>query len=81
MCCPLVKYSIAPDMILYTNQLVSINPNNMALCPFTISIYQLSKDDKAVYVTCRTPDASADTSEVIAKAEQLIKSIVEEAVE
>jgi len=66
---------------MLSHQLVSINPNNMVLCPFTISIYQLSKDDKTVYVTYRTPDAGPETKAVIDKVTQLIKSIVAEAVE
>ena len=64
-----------------SHQLVSINPNNMVLCPFTISIYQLSEDKDKVYVTYRTPEAGKESAEVIEKVEQLIKSIVQEATE
>jgi len=64
-----------------SHQLVSINPNNMVLCPFTISIYQLTRDDQTVYVTYRTPDAGEDTRKVIEKVNALIKGIIEEAVE
>ena len=64
-----------------SHQLVSINPNNMVLCPFTISIYQLSEDTDKVYVTYRTPEAGKESAEVIEKVDQLIKSIVQEATE
>jgi uncharacterized protein (DUF302 family) len=64
-----------------SHQLVSINPNNMVLCPFTISVYQLSGDSETVHVTYRTPDAGKDSAEVIRKVDQLIKSIVQEATE
>ena len=64
-----------------SHQLVSINPNNMVLCPFTISVYQLSEDSGTVHVTYRTPEAGKESAEVIDKVDQLIKSIVQEATE
>ena len=64
-----------------SHQLVSINPDNMVLCPFTISVYQLSEDSDKVHVTYRTPEAGKESAEVINKVDQLIKSIVEEATE
>ena len=64
-----------------SHQLVSINPNNMVLCPFTISVYQLSQDSETVHVTYRTPEAGKDSAEIINKVEQLIKSIIQEATE
>jgi len=64
-----------------SHQLVSINPNNMVLCPFTISVYQLSEDDKTVHVTYRTPAAGKESAAVIDKVNQLIKSIIQEAIE
>lgn len=64
-----------------SHQLVTINPNNMVLCPFTISVYQLSGDSETVHLTYRTPDAGKESAEVISKVEQLIKSIVQEATE
>jgi uncharacterized protein (DUF302 family) len=63
------------------HQLASINPNNMVFCPFAISVYQLSEDDKTVYVTYRKPEADKESAEVINKVDQLIKSIIEEATE
>ena len=64
-----------------SHQLVAINPNNMVLCPFTISVYQLNEDPTTVHVTYRTPAAGKDSAEIINKVEQLIKSIVQEATE
>ena len=64
-----------------SHELVSINPNNMVLCPFTISVYQLSEDSDTVHVTYRTPEAGKESAEVISKVDQLIKSIVQEATE
>ena len=64
-----------------SHQLVVINPSNMVLCPFTISVYQLSGDKDTVHVTYRTPEAGKESAEVIDKIEQLIKSIIQEATE
>ncbi len=64
-----------------SHQLVSINPSNMVLCPFAISVYQLSGDDKTVYVTYRTPEAGKESLAVTYKVDQLIKGIIQEAVE
>lgn len=64
-----------------SHQLVAINPNNMVLCPFTISVYQLSKDENTVHVTYRTPAAGQESAAVIDKVDQLIKSIIQEATE
>ncbi len=64
-----------------SHELVAITPNNIVLCPFAISVYQLSSDSNTVHVTYRTPEAGADSKAIIGKVEQLIKSIIQEATE
>ena len=64
-----------------SHELVSINPNNMVMCPFTISVYQLTGDTETVHITYRTPDAGEESAGVISKVTRLIKSIIEEATE
>lgn len=64
-----------------SHQLVAVTPNNIVLCPFTISVYQLSSDKDTVHVTYRTPEAGADSKVIVDKVEKLIKSIIQEATE
>lgn len=63
------------------HQMVSVNPNNMVLCPFAISIYQLNNDDTTVYLAYRTPTASQDDAEIISKVQRLYKNIIQEVTE
>lgn len=64
-----------------SHQLVVANPNNIVLCPFTISIYQLSSKPEVTHVSYRMPSAGEETKEIVIKVEQLIKEIIAEALE
>lgn len=64
-----------------SHQLVVANPNNIVLCPFTISVYQLTKDPGITHVSYRVPVAGEESKEVVARVDLLIQEILEEALE
>lgn len=56
------------------------NHQNILLCPFKIAVYNLAADPKNVHIVYDPPIAKDEKStESVAKIEELIKSIVEEA--
>ena len=49
------------------------------MCPFTISVYTLPKEDGIVHVAYKIPQGKPGTEEVVEEIKALISSIVEDA--
>lgn len=62
-----------------SHELVAIDPRNIVLCPFTISVYVLADDPENVHLTYRIPTANKGSEKVVGKIVQLIKDIISEA--
>jgi uncharacterized protein (DUF302 family) len=68
---------------LLSHQLVQAHPQNIVLCPFTISVYELSDDPGQIRLTYRRPVSFSDPASVAAvkKVEALVQSIIKEVTE
>ncbi|MCF6198095.1 MAG: hypothetical protein L3J67_01640 [Hyphomicrobiaceae bacterium] len=64
-----------------SHELAAQNPQNVVLCPFTISVYVLTSDPKNVHLTYRIPVGSKGSEQVVSKIVKLIESIIKEATE
>lgn len=66
-----------------SHKLIQANPENMVLCPFTISVYQLASDPGHVYLTYRKPFVLKDETSVAATGEivKLLEGIIRDVTE
>ena len=66
-----------------SHRLAQANPENILLCPFTISIYVLSDDPEHVYLSWRRPFSFGDKESQAAVQDmvKLIETIVRDATE
>ena len=65
-----------------SHKLIQANPENITLCPFTISVYVLNSDPKNVRMTYRKPFIIDEASrEAVDAMNELIMAIIEEAAE
>ncbi len=64
-----------------SHELAAQNPQNVVLCPFTISVYVLTSDPKNVHLTYRVPVGGKGSEQVVGKIVKLIESIIKEATE
>jgi uncharacterized protein (DUF302 family) len=62
-----------------SHKLSRIHPDNIVLCPFTISVYTLKDEPGMVRLSYRIPTGRPGTEEVIKEVVTLIESIIEEA--
>ncbi|MCP5141341.1 MAG: hypothetical protein H6926_02885 [Chromatiales bacterium] len=62
-------------------RLVESNPDNVVMCPFTISIYQLNNDEGVIHAAFRVPVGFEESAEQYAEVADFISGIVKEAME
>ena len=62
-------------------RLVESNPDNVVMCPFTISIYQLNNDEGVIHAAFRVPVGFEESAEQYAEVADFISGIVKEALE
>lgn len=62
-------------------RLVESNPDNVVMCPFTISIYQLNNDEGVIHAAFRVPVGFDESAEQYAEVADFISGIVKEAME
>lgn len=55
------------------------NPDNIVLCPFTISVYTLNSDPGFVHLSYRKPVGRPGSEEIVVEVIELISSIIEDA--
>lgn len=61
--------------------MMQIDPRNIAVCPYTISVYVTVAEPEKVYVSYQIPDLSGDGDEFAAKITQLLDTIARAAIE
>lgn len=62
-----------------SHKLARQNPDNIVLCPFTISVYTLSSDPKFVRLSYRKPSGRPGSEEIVEEVIELISGIIEDA--
>ena len=62
-----------------SHKLARVNPDNIVLCPFTISVYELVSEPGVVRISYRVPTGRPGTGEVVKEIVELIESIIEDA--
>ena len=62
-----------------SHKLARVDPENIVLCPFTISVYTLTDKAEMVNLSYRIPVGKPGTEEVVKEVVGLIESIIEEA--
>jgi uncharacterized protein (DUF302 family) len=55
------------------------NPDNIVLCPFTISVYTLTAEPGYVRISYRVPVGEAGSEDIVKQVVELISSIIEDA--
>lgn len=61
-----------------SHKLSRVNPDNIVLCPFTISVYTVASEPGMVRLSYRIPTGRPGTEAVIEEVVELIESILEE---
>jgi uncharacterized protein (DUF302 family) len=64
-----------------SHRMTQAAPENMAICPFTISVYVTLAEPDQVYVAYRRQQLAGDSAQVTAAVHELLKGIVEESLE
>jgi hypothetical protein len=62
-----------------SHKLARINPDNIVLCPFIISVYVVADEPNIVRISYRVPSGKPGTESVIDEIAELIEGIVEDA--
>lgn len=62
-----------------SHKLSRSNPDNIVLCPFTISVYVLNSDPTNVRISYRIPTGRPGSEEIVKEVVALIESIIEDA--
>jgi len=62
-----------------SHKLARINPDNIVMCPFTISVYVVSNEPGFVRLSYRVPTGKPGTEAIVEEIAALIQSIIEEA--
>jgi uncharacterized protein (DUF302 family) len=66
---------------LISHKMTQVSPENMAVCPFTISVYVTVAEPGQVYVAYRRQHLAGDAAEVTAEVHALFNGIVKESIE
>lgn len=62
-----------------SHKLARQNPDNIVLCPFTISVYTLTTEPGHVRLSYRKPTGRPGSEEIVEEVIELISSIIEDA--
>jgi len=62
-----------------SQKLSRIHPDNIVLCPFTIGIYSLQNEKNMVHITYKISSGKPGTEKVVEEINELISSIIEDA--
>ncbi len=62
-----------------SHELSRTNPDNIVLCPFTISVYELAAEPGVIRISYRRPQGRPGTETVRRRIVELIETIIEEA--
>lgn len=64
---------------LLSHKLARQDPENIVLCPFTISVYTLASEPEYVRISYRVPTGRPGSEEIVKEVVDLITSIIEDA--
>ena len=66
---------------IISREMMAANPMHIALCPYTIQVFELPESPGEIYVGYRRPPTVTDRASqlVLDKVEDLLETIVEEA--
>ncbi|MEN8166011.1 MAG: DUF302 domain-containing protein [Pseudomonadota bacterium] len=64
-----------------SHRMTQVAPQNMAICPFTISVYIRSDEPDQLYVAYRRQQLAGDAAAVTATIDELLNGIVEDSIE
>jgi len=64
-----------------SHKMAQVDPTNVAMCPFTVVVYQLTDSPKKIHLTYRYVTLKGDGAEVEKEITQLLQGIVNEATE
>jgi uncharacterized protein (DUF302 family) len=62
-----------------SHMLAKANPDNIVLCPFTISVYQLTTEPDEVRISYRVPAGRPGSEKAVAEVVKLIEGIIKDA--
>ena len=62
-----------------SHKLARQNPDNIVLCPFTISVYTLTSEPEYVRLSFRKPTGRPGSEKIVEEIIELISSIIEDA--
>jgi len=62
-----------------SHKLARQHPDNIVLCPFTISVYTLASEPKVVRLSYRKPTGRPGSEKIVEEVIELISSIIEDA--
>jgi len=62
-----------------SHKLARANPDNIVLCPFTISVYVLAAEPGKVRLSYRIPTGKPGSEDAVAEVVELVQSIIEDA--
>lgn len=62
-----------------SHKLARQNPDNIVLCPFTISVYTLTTEPQYVRLSYRKPTGRPGSEQIVEEVIELISSIIEDA--
>lgn len=64
-----------------SHQMTQAAPENMTICPFTISVYIKAAEPGQLYVAYRRPVLAGDASKVTSAINELLDGIIQDAIE
>ena len=80
------KNAVYPDAVTYefcsasiSHKLARKHPDNIVLCPFTISVYTVSGEPGFVRLSYRIPTGKPGSDEIVEEIVSLIQSIIDDA--
>jgi len=62
-----------------SHKLARLHPDNIVLCPFTISVYVVSDEPDFVRLSYRIPTGKPGTEEIVKKIVDLVQGIIDDA--
>jgi uncharacterized protein (DUF302 family) len=66
---------------LISHKMTQVSPENMAICPFTISVFVRVEEPDQVYVAYRRQQLAGEAEAVTTEVHELLNGIVEESIE
>ena len=66
---------------MMSHRMTQVSPNNLSICPFTVSVYVKTEEADTVYVTFRRQHLDGDAQTVTDAIHEMLHGIVKEALD